>query len=72
MARITADLEGGFPLVQGQQNPVDSVVVVFRMLIQDFIYFLKQNLPCLRPVPVPFPLVIAGFADRESFAKFLY
>ena len=42
------------------------------MLIQDFIYFLKQNLPCFWLVPVSFPLVKACFADRKNFAKFFY
>ena len=40
--------------------------------IQDFIYFLKQNLPCLWLVPVSFPFVKACFADRKNFAKFFY
>ena len=59
-------------LIQSQQNPVDSVIMIIRMLIQDFIYFLKQNLPCLWLVPVSFPLVKACFADRKNFAKFFY
>ena len=59
-------------LIQSQQNPVDSVIMIIRMLIQDFIYFLKQNLPCFWLVPVSFPLVKACFADRKNFAKFFY
>ena len=46
--------------------------MIIRMLIQDFIYFLKQNLPCFWLVPVSFPLVKACFADRKNFAKFFY
>ena len=42
------------------------------MSVQDFIYFLEQHLPCLWPVSVSLPLVIACFADRKNFAQLFY